>query len=108
MALDESLTLLKGRLVFKQYIKSKRHRFGIKQYVLCDSLTGYVLDIVVYSGTNVDYNRDDVLGATGGLVKTMMENYSGKVGTCSTVNKYRKNMPRIFQDNKSRPGDLHL
>lgn len=39
LAIDESLLLWKGRLSFKQYIKSKRHRFGIKLYILCDCET---------------------------------------------------------------------
>ena len=40
----------KGRLSFKQFIPSKRHRFGIKFLVLCDVQTGYVQDIIVYTG----------------------------------------------------------
>ena len=34
ITVDESLILFKGRLLFKQYIKSKRSRFGIKFYEL--------------------------------------------------------------------------
>ena len=34
LAVDESLVLFRGRLLFKQYIKSKRARFGIKFYEL--------------------------------------------------------------------------
>ncbi|KAJ8333480.1 hypothetical protein SKAU_G00414880 [Synaphobranchus kaupii] len=36
LCVDESLMLWKGRLGFRQYIPSKRHRFGIKFFVLCD------------------------------------------------------------------------
>lgn len=46
---DESLLLFKGRLFFKQYIPSKRNRFGIKSFVLCDCSTGFVLDLIVYT-----------------------------------------------------------
>ncbi|KAJ8353464.1 hypothetical protein SKAU_G00210310 [Synaphobranchus kaupii] len=42
LCVDESLMLWKGRLGFWQYIPSKRHRFGIKFFVLCDVVTGYV------------------------------------------------------------------
>ena len=38
--IDKSLISFKGRLVFKQYIPTKRHRFGIKLFVLCDCKTG--------------------------------------------------------------------
>ena len=36
LCIDESLMLWKGRLAFKQYIPSKRHRFGIKSFELVD------------------------------------------------------------------------
>ena len=34
--IDETLTLWKGRLQFKQYVPLKRHNFGIKIFALCD------------------------------------------------------------------------
>lgn len=131
LVIDESLTLFKGRLLFKQFIRTKRHRFGFKQFVLCDCETGYILDILVYSGTNVDFNRNDPLGSTGGLVKTLLAPYmhkghilyidsyysspqlsrflhTKKVGTCCTVRKTRKNMPPVFTNQNSRQGDYHL
>jgi hypothetical protein len=43
VCIDESLMLFKGSLAFKQYIPSKRHRFGIKVFVLCDCETGYTM-----------------------------------------------------------------
>ena len=49
LGVDESLVLLKGRLSFKQYIKSRRARFGIKLYQLCTT-DGIVLDYVIYDG----------------------------------------------------------
>lgn len=76
--IDESLTLFKGRLVFKQYIPAKRHRFDIKQFLLCDCETGIILDMLVYTGTNIDFDRNDVLGSTGSIVKTLMAPYTDK------------------------------
>ena len=35
LTVDESLVLFKGRLLFKQYINTKRTRFSIKLYELC-------------------------------------------------------------------------
>ena len=35
IALDESMLLWRGRLKFRQYIKSKKHKYGIKFYELC-------------------------------------------------------------------------
>ncbi|KAJ8965243.1 hypothetical protein NQ314_004255 [Rhamnusium bicolor] len=34
LSLDESMLLWRGRLLFKQYIKNKKHKFGIKIYIL--------------------------------------------------------------------------
>ena len=49
LSMDESLVLFKGRLSFKQYISSKRARFGIKLYQLC-TFSGILLDFIVYHG----------------------------------------------------------
>ena len=46
LSMDESLILFKGRLSFKQFISSKRVRFGIKLYQLCTS-NGILLDFLV-------------------------------------------------------------
>ena len=47
--MDESLVLFKGRLSFKQYISSKRARFGINLYQL-STFNGILLDFIVYHG----------------------------------------------------------
>lgn len=49
LSIDESMVLWRGRLKFRQYIKGKRHKFGIKLYVLCEP-KGMSLKIIVYSG----------------------------------------------------------
>ncbi|PAA58012.1 hypothetical protein BOX15_Mlig029229g1 [Macrostomum lignano] len=65
IAVDEELVQHKGRLAFKQYIPSKRARYGIKAYCLCDSKTGYLWSVLVHSTAEenskfgsefVDYN----------------------------------------------------
>jgi len=49
LCVDESLVLYKGRLAFKQFIRTKRARFGIKLFELCTS-SGILLDFLVYHG----------------------------------------------------------
>ena len=44
--IDESMILWKGRLVFRQYVKNKRHKYGIKFYELCES-GGIVLKVKI-------------------------------------------------------------
>ncbi|XP_008184865.1 piggyBac transposable element-derived protein 4-like [Acyrthosiphon pisum] len=119
LAIDESLILWKGRLSFKQYIKSKRHRFGIKLYVMCDCETDFILNFIVYTGATVYKDPlEDILGKSGVIVKDLMKPYLNKgyslftdnfytspqlsmylhkrkTNTCGTVRKNRKLMPSI-------------
>lgn len=37
ICIDESMLLWRGRLYFRQYIKNKKHKYGIKLYELCES-----------------------------------------------------------------------
>lgn len=49
MCIDESMIAFQGRLIFKQYIQSKRHRYGVKVFKLCVAPC-YTLKIMIYSG----------------------------------------------------------
>ncbi|KAJ8936088.1 hypothetical protein NQ314_012497 [Rhamnusium bicolor] len=49
LSLDESMLLWRGRLLFKQYIKNKKHKFGIKIYILTEP-EGLVLTMALYTG----------------------------------------------------------
>ena len=55
VAVDEYLSLWKGRLSFKVYIPSKRERYGIKLFMLCESSTGYLTSFIIYTGATTDY-----------------------------------------------------
>ena len=50
ISIDETMVPHKGRLSFKQYIKNKPKRWGIKLWVLCQADTGYVYRFQVYLG----------------------------------------------------------
>lgn len=52
VCIDETMVPFRGRLRFRQYIKNKRHKFGIKLYKLCTE-NGYTSDVRVYCGTDV-------------------------------------------------------
>ena len=58
ISINESLLLWKGRLSWKQYIPRKRSRFGLKPFVLCDAITGYVWNSILYSGKDTDGIED--------------------------------------------------
>lgn len=124
LVIDESLMLFKGRLVFKQYIPSKRHRFGIKLFILCDCESGIIIDMIVYTGKDLDVpsvSRKDPMGMSGAIVRKMMAPYLGKghvlytdnwytspalcyflhrnkTGSCGTVKSNRKFMPKFLGD----------
>jgi len=51
LSLDESLLLHRGRLTWRQYMKNKKAKYGIKFYELCTH-DGYVLNIDMYRGKN--------------------------------------------------------
>lgn len=54
LSLDESLLLHRGILGFRQYIKGKKAKYGIKFYELCTP-DGYVLNIDMYKGKMIQF-----------------------------------------------------
>lgn len=74
ITIDESLILWKGRLSFRQYLKGKAHKYGIKLYILADA-HGIVLKIHVYAGA-----QDKLVGGKKHVQKVvmlLMEKYIG-------------------------------
>ncbi|XP_008181189.1 piggyBac transposable element-derived protein 4-like [Acyrthosiphon pisum] len=89
IVIDESLVLWKGRLSFKQFIKTKRHRFGIKFFVLCDVETDFILDFIIYTGTETRLLPYDAnIGISGAVVKTLIAPYLNKGYNLYTDNWY--------------------
>ena len=50
LSIDESIIKFKGWVHFRQYLPSKPYRWGIKQYALCESKSGYALKFITYCG----------------------------------------------------------
>ncbi|CAG5051313.1 unnamed protein product [Parnassius apollo] len=50
LSLDESMILYRGRLLFRQYIKNKKHKYGMKLYMLTEP-DGLVLRLHLYGGS---------------------------------------------------------
>ncbi|XP_043498457.1 piggyBac transposable element-derived protein 4-like [Polistes fuscatus] len=50
ISIDESLMRYKGRLIYKQFNPSKRAKFGIKIYKLCEASTGFCSKFKIYTG----------------------------------------------------------
>ena len=50
VAIDEAVISFRGRVSFRQYIKEKPNPWGIKAYVLSDSKSGYMHNLLLYYG----------------------------------------------------------
>ncbi|XP_033359529.1 piggyBac transposable element-derived protein 4-like [Bombus vosnesenskii] len=95
LCIDESLVPYKGRCYFKQFIPSKRSRFGIKIFVLCDCRTNYVLDFIIYTGKKTEISQStSTIGISGNVVMTLLQPYFEKGHTLITDNWYTS--PRLY------------
>ncbi|CAF3014252.1 unnamed protein product [Rotaria sp. Silwood2] len=95
LCIDETLTLWKGRLQFKQYVPSKRHKFGIKIFALCNCKTGFIMDFIVFTGSNTTLNYHVDLGVTGSIVITLLERLLNKGHSLFVDNYYSS--PILFE-----------
>lgn len=71
LSLDESMVLWRGRLSFRQYIKNKRHKYGVKLYVLTEP-DGTILKFAVYTGQLDDFGGT---GHAANVVLHLMEGF---------------------------------
>jgi len=130
ISVDESLMSYKGRIGWMQYIPSKRARFGIKFFMLCESQTGYIWNSVLYTGKGTKFSKkyadyglstasvlslaDKLLGK--GYCITMDNFYTSpdlldiliknKTDAYGTVRSNRKNLPNNFTKEKLKRGDV--
>jgi hypothetical protein len=131
LAVDEVIVKLKGRAIFKQFIPSKRKRFGIKIYKLSDA-TGYTYDMRVYLGKDA-HTATKEMTATHATVrhltrrvegvrhKMFMDNFFSspalfddlstiKINCCGIVRPNCKYMPPDFGSKimKLKKGDIRV
>ena len=71
-----------GRLIFRQHIKNKKHKHGVKFYELCEP-SGLILRSLICSG--LPYPDIHDLGQTGVIVLKLMEFFLGKGCTVFAV-----------------------
>ncbi|XP_045507967.1 piggyBac transposable element-derived protein 4-like isoform X1 [Colias croceus] len=91
IAIDESLTLYKGRLSWAQAIRSKAARFGIKSFELCESKTGYMYRFDIYTGKNSERSNValsvDLAGKSTQVVLDLLKGLDRR-GHCVTMDNY--------------------
>lgn len=73
LSVDESLVGTKGKTSMMQYIPSKRARFGVKFWMLVESVTGYVLQMNVYQGKRFDPTPTGTLQGTNVVMKLLQD-----------------------------------
>jgi len=74
LCIDESLMPFKGRLSFKQYVPTKRARFGIKFFVLVDCETKAVVRMIPYQGKGTGLDpRFQRFGIGGSVVISLLQ-----------------------------------
>ena len=133
IAIDESLTLWKGRLSFTQYLPLKASKFGIKTFELCESTTGYLWCFLVYTGKGTVIESSLISPGTpktSAIVFKLLEPLLGKGYTLwmdnfynspdlakqlksqhatdcvGTVKLSRKHIPKIVKETKLKKGEI--
>ena len=72
--IDEAMIKFKGRLKFRQYICNKPVKFGIKAFLLCNSINGYCYNITIYTGKGTTEVLDK-MNMTESVVINMIRPY---------------------------------
>lgn len=127
--IDESMIPWRGRLLFKQYIPSKSHKYGVKFYKLC-TIDGYTHNLIVYAGKN-DPNESKEFSHSENIVLKLLESldssegrilyadnfyssiplvrrlYKKKIMYCGTLRKNRKGIPKSFAK-KVKKFEVHI
>lgn len=78
LCIDESMVLWRGRVLFRQFIKDKRHPYGVKFYELCES-SGIVLKVQIYAGKSVTTaSTKEGTSITAQVVLDLMDGFLNK------------------------------
>lgn len=72
VVIDESMVPFKGRLLFKQYLPKKTHKYGVKLFKICDP-TGYTYRIIIYMGKGTGGNEG--MSVAQSVVVDLMRGY---------------------------------
>ena len=129
ISVDEALLFWKGCLTWKQFIRTKRARFGLKSFVLAEASSGYVWTLIIYTGddtlveegntyqykaTNVvmslcekvlDKGRSLFVGNWCSSLELPSKLHKRSADVVSTVGKDRKGLPKDVMSKKLKTGE---
>ena len=130
LSIDESMISYKGRLSFIQYLPKKCHKWGMKAWVLTDSVSGYTWGWKLYTGKEADGRNggqglahrvvldllnDQRLEGKGYLVYTdnfysspalFRELTERGFGACGTARKDRRGIPASIRHTGLKKGEV--
>jgi hypothetical protein len=76
ISIDKPLALWKGQVSFRQYLPLKSSQFGIKSFELCDSQTGYLWSVLIYTGKDTTIESSHItpdMNKTTAIVMKLMK-----------------------------------
>ncbi|KAJ8938639.1 hypothetical protein NQ318_015938 [Aromia moschata] len=91
--------LREGRLIFKQYIPNKSHKYDVKIYKLC-TMQGYTHNLIVYAGKNDDHNRG-VNSHFQSIVLSLVESIDDKEGRVLYADNFYSSIPLVNKMHKA-------
>ncbi|WAR15686.1 PGBD4-like protein [Mya arenaria] len=94
ISVDEGMVPWRGNLAFSVYSPNKPIKYGLKAYMLCDSVSGYCLRFNLYTGRRVSLPSEH--GTIYDLVMDLLRGRFGQGHVLFCDNYYSS--PRLFMD----------
>jgi len=91
ITIDERIVKYTGRLIFRQYIRNKPIKLGIKVFLLSDSLNGYIYNWEVYCGAG---QRLDNASLAHEVITRLVEGLHNR-GHLVCFDSYYTNVPTV-------------
>jgi len=93
LSIDEAMTSYKGNICFKQYMKKKHKRFGIKLFSKASADKGYCYHMLLYTGKDFKYDKTCGMGTT--IIKQLTKEHENQ-GFHITFDSYFSNLHTFF------------
>ena len=101
VCIDETMVKFKGRLFFRQFNPNKPNKYGIKLYLLCNSI-GYCYNIITYTGKGTSSEANEGFLGVESLVINMMRPYFNAYRILYIDNFYNTiKLSRYFMEQKT-------